>query len=519
MQTVLVSVTDKTGLDNFLRRLERFDSLRLIATTSTAKYLEENGFKCTKVEELTGFPEILAGRVKTLHPKVFAGILSRPISEDRNCLAEMQISEIDMVVVNLYAFEAKLAENLSEAGMIEQIDVGGVALLRAAAKNFQRVAVVNEPSQYNSIIEAMDANGGKLPVEFRRKLAYEAFSRTAKYDQSISAYLGTLVNPKKNDEMPETINLTLTRQEPLRYGENPHQNAAWYGIKSGPVAINTPFPPFEQLQGKDMSSNNITDSYALVRILRELESTGVCIIKHNNPCGVALGKTLIEAFESAYDCDPMAAFGGVYGFTGKVDKQIAERITRDFIEIVYAPDFDDDALEIFKKKKNVRVLKGAVDHKLSRAKDWKLKHVGDYGFLFEMDKDLPVTAADFKCVTAKQPEASLTDLNFAWSVVKHLTSNAVFIARDGISRGFGIGQTSRIASTHIAIKQAGEFARGAVMASEAFFPATDNIEAAAAAGVGVIIQPGGSIKDADVIAACDKAGISMLFTGQRCFKH
>lgn len=523
MQTVLVSVTDKTGLDNFLRRLERFDSLRLIATTSTAKYLEECGFKCTKVEELTGFPEILAGRVKTLHPKVFAGILSRPISEDRDCLAEMQISEIDMVVVNLYAFENKLAENLSEAQMIEQIDVGGVALLRAAAKNCQRVAVVNEPSQYNGIIEAMDANGGKLPLEFRRKLAFEAFSRTARYDATISAYLGALVNKEeqKEDELPAVVTLTLERQEALRYGENPHQKASWYGLKSAPIvsSAKTIFPPFDQLQGKDMSSNNITDTYALVRILRELEGTGVCIIKHNNPCGVALGKTLSEAFAKAYDCDPLAAFGGVYGFTGKVDKELAERITRDFIEIVLAPEYDDAALEVFKKKKNVRVLKGTVDHQLSRAKDWKFKHVGDYGFLLEVDKDAPVSAANFKCVTKKKPDASVADLNFAWSVVKHLTSNAVFIAKDGISRGFGIGQTSRIASTNIAIKQAGEHARGAVMSSEAFFPATDNIEAAAKAGVSVIIQPGGSIKDGDVIAACDEAGISMLFTGQRCFKH
>jgi phosphoribosylaminoimidazolecarboxamide formyltransferase/IMP cyclohydrolase len=321
--------------------------------------------------------------------------------------------------------------------------------------------------------------------------------------------------------LPAVVTLTLERQEVLRYGENPHQKATWYGLKSAPIvsSANSAFPPFEQLQGKDMSSNNITDTYALVRILRELAGTGVCIIKHNNPCGVALGKTLAEAFEKAYDCDPLAAFGGVYGFTGKVDRELAERITRDFIEIVLAPEYDDAALEVFKKKKNVRVLKGTVDHQLSRAKDWKFKHVGDYGFLLEVDKDAPVSAADFKCVTKKKPDASVADLNFAWSVVKHLTSNAVFIAKDGISRGFGIGQTSRIASTNIAIKQAGDHARGAVMSSEAFFPATDNIEAAAKAGVSVIIQPGGSIKDADVIAACDEAGISMLFTGQRCFKH
>lgn len=539
MKTVLVSVTDKTGLDNFLTRLERFDTLRLIGTTSTAKYLEEKGFKCTKVEELTGFPEILSGRVKTLHPKVFAGILARPISEDRSCLAEMEISEIDLVVVNLYAFEEALKKNLAEQPMVEQIDVGGVALLRAAAKNFERVAVINEPSQYDSVIAAMDANKGEIPLAFRRKLAYQAFARTASYDQSISSYLGGLVQDHATAEttydsttkeaaapnFADKLTISLKRQETLRYGENPHQAAAWYQLES-PISVPglspelPAFPPFEQLQGKEMSSNNITDTYALVKILRELVAPAVVVIKHNNPCGVAQAKTLADAYELAYECDPMSAFGGVYGFTGKVDAALAERITRNFVEIVLAPEFDDAALEVFKKKKNVRVLKSTVDTKRAKQRDYKLKHLSDYGFLLEVDQDAPVEASTFTCVTEKKPDPALQkDIAFTWSVVKHLTSNAIFVAKDGLSLGFGIGQTSRIASTGIALRQAGEKSKGAVMASEAFLPATDNIEAAAEAGIAVIIQPGGSIKDADVIAACNKAGIAMVFTGQRCFKH
>jgi phosphoribosylaminoimidazolecarboxamide formyltransferase/IMP cyclohydrolase len=539
MKTVLVSVTDKTGLDNFLTRLERFDTLRLIGTTSTAKYLEEKGFKCTKVEELTGFPEILSGRVKTLHPKVFAGILARPITEDRSCLAEMEISEIDLVVVNLYAFEEALKKNLAEQPMVEQIDVGGVALLRAAAKNFERVAVINEPSQYDSVIAAMDANKGEIPLAFRRKLAYQAFARTASYDQSISSYLGGLVQDHATAEttydsttkeaaapnFADKLTISLKRQETLRYGENPHQAAAWYQLES-PISVPglspelPAFPPFEQLQGKEMSSNNITDTYALVKILRELVAPAVVVIKHNNPCGVAQAKTLADAYELAYECDPMSAFGGVYGFTGKVDAALAERITRNFVEIVLAPEFDDAALEVFKKKKNVRVLKSTVDTKLAKQRDYKLKHLSDYGFLLEVDQDAPVEASTFTCVTEKKPDPTLQkDIAFTWSVVKHLTSNAIFVAKDGLSLGFGIGQTSRIASTGIALRQAGEKSKGAVMASEAFLPATDNIEAAAEAGIAVIIQPGGSIKDADVIAACNKAGIAMVFTGQRCFKH
>jgi phosphoribosylaminoimidazolecarboxamide formyltransferase/IMP cyclohydrolase len=526
MKTVLVSVTDKTGLDNFLKRLERFDQLKLIATTSSAKFLKEQGFACMKVEELTEFPEILSGRVKTLHPRVFAGILARPSQEDRNCLDELSIPEIDIVLVNLYAFEEKLKENLSEAQMIEQIDIGGVSLLRAAAKNFERVAVISDPKQYDRVLESIQANGGKITVSLRKQLAYEALARTASYDKSISSYMASqlslnITEPVSND-LPASITLQLEKVQDLRYGENPHQAAAWYGAAASATATGTAkFPPYEQLQGKEMSANNITDAFALVRVLRELESPGVCIIKHNNPCGVAVAKKLEEAYDIAYACDPMSAFGGVYGFTEKITAEIANKITANFVEIVLAPDFDKEALNVFSKKKNVRVLRMPKDRlKPLAIGALHVKDLADFGYLIEKDIEEPVKASAFKCVTKKQVDASYAgDLAFTWGVVKHLTSNAIFIARGGKSLGFGIGQTSRIASVNIALAQAGSAARGAVLASDAFFPATDNIESAAKAGIAVIIQPGGSLKDEEVIKACDEHGIAMLFTGQRCFRH
>lgn len=360
VKTVLVSVTDKTGLDRFLKRLERFDELKLIGTTSTHKFLTGNNFACTKVEELTNFPEILSGRVKTLHPRVFAGILARPSKEDRDCLSEMDIQEIDLVIVNLYAFEKKLTEGLPEAKMIEEIDVGGVALLRAAAKNFERVAVISSPEQYDMVIEELDAAGGKFTLELRRKLAYAALSRTASYDASISAYLHEQVEKNSCDKcdktttsMPESISFNLVKYQDLRYGENPHQAAAWYA----PVAKDTWKAPFLQLQGKDMSSNNIIDTYCLLRYLREFDEPVACLIKHNNPCGIAVDKNIDAAFDRAYKCDPLSAFGGVFGFNDTVDAKLAAKITDNFVEIVLATSFDKEAMEIFSKKKNIRVLK------------------------------------------------------------------------------------------------------------------------------------------------------------------
>lgn len=525
MRTLLASVTDKTGLDNFIRRLERFDALRLIATRSTAQFLEQHDFQPTRVEDLTGFPEILAGRVKTLHPRVFAGILARPSREDRSCLAEMDISEIDVVVVNLYQFEDKLSAGLAEAEMVEEIDIGGVALLRAAAKNFERVLVVSSPDQYEAVIEHMDACNGRIELDFRRRMAYQAFQRTARYDAAISSYLASCQDKPGPEVVPELLALSLARYQTLRYGENPHQAAGWYGPAKGFAGVTGgapgAFPPFQQLQGKELSSNNITDAYALVKILQDIDSPSCCIIKHNNPCGVATGPNIHEAYQKAYDCDPISAFGGVYGFTGPVDPALAERILANFVEIVLAPQFHKEALEIFRKKKNLRVLECAPHLLQSRSvKRRQLKDLGDFGSILEVDQEPPVDPEQFKCVTTTAVDDSLrADIAFAWSVVRHLTSNAIFVARNGRSLGFGIGQTSRIASVNLSLQQAGEAARGAVLASDGFFPATDNIDSAARAGVSVIVQPGGSVKDQDVIDACNRYGIAMLFTGQRCFKH
>lgn len=535
MQTVLVSVSDKTRLSEFIACLKKFDELKLIATSSTAKFLKENKYDCQTIDEVTKFPEILGGRVKTLHPNVFAGILARPTDEDLRSLKDLSISAIDMVICNLYPFEKKLKENLSEAEMVEHIDIGGVTLIRAAAKNFARVAIVCDPSQYEKVIQAMESNGGRLPVEDRKGLAHAALKRTASYDRQISDYFCRQLsgNGKQlsfdvveeggasaQEALPSALNLKLAQYQSLRYGENPHQAAVWYSDgRFGSDFLE--FPPFEQLQGKELSSNNVTDTYCLVRILRDIGTPAVCIIKHNNPCGVAVGKTIEEAYEKAYSTDPVSAFGGIYGFTEEVTEELANKINEGFVEIVVAPSFTKGALEAFKTKKNLRVLK-IRPTLLQPASEtsWHIRDLQDFGYIIEKDVEPPVQLAQFQCVSGTNADSEhIGDVAFAWSVVKHLTSNAIFIAKDGKSLGFGIGQTSRIASVKIALEQAGGEARGAVLASDAFFPAIDNIEAAADAGIKVIVQPGGSVKDKDVIAACQKAGIIMLFTGQRCFKH
>jgi phosphoribosylaminoimidazolecarboxamide formyltransferase/IMP cyclohydrolase len=525
MITALISVYDKTGLVEFLNKLKTFDSLRIIATTSTKEHLDKHGFECTQVEDLTKFPEILSGRVKTLHPKIFGGILARATSDDEKTLAQWDIWKIDLVIVNLYPFEEKLKEKLSEAQMIEYIDIGGVSLLRAAAKNFNRVMVVSSAAQFAKIENSLKESGGKPGDDLRRILAKEAFERTAAYDRAIADYFATRTGGEaaaKDDGLPASLQIALNQYQPLRYGENPHQAATWYAAsKLNGHSLPRAFPPFEQLQGKELSSNNITDTWCLVKILRDIKRPAACIIKHNNPCGVAVGKTLEEAYEKAYNTDPTSAFGGIYGFTDKLTGNIAKKIVEGFVEIIAAPAFDNESLETFRSKKNVRVLKlnPAV---LANSQDaaYHLRDLQEFGWILERDLEPPVEADKFQCVTDGTVEGDhMADAAFAWNVVKHLTSNAIFIAKKGCSLGFGIGQTSRIASVEIALKQAGGEAKGAVLASDAFFPATDNIEAAAKAGISVIVQPGGSVKDKDVIAACKEAGIKMLFTGQRCFKH
>ncbi|MBI4533642.1 MAG: bifunctional phosphoribosylaminoimidazolecarboxamide formyltransferase/IMP cyclohydrolase, partial [Candidatus Melainabacteria bacterium] len=375
----------------------------------------------------------------------------------------------------------------------------------------------------------LESNDKRLTMSFRKQLAYEAFVRTARYDHSISNYLGGCIETGSGDlhkRLPECLTLNLRKYQDLRYGENPHQIAGWYALVSSescsaPVFSDIGFPPFTQLQGKELSSNNVTDVYALVKILRDIGSPGACIIKHNNPCGVALGKSIHNAFEKAYKTDPVSAFGGVYGLTEPVDASLASRIVESFVEIILAPDFDESALRILAKKKNLRVLRHHALKSSCKAHEvWHMKDLQDFGWLCEQDAEDPVMPAQFRCVTEQAADSSLAgDVAFAWSVVTHLTSNAILVAKDLSSLGFGIGQTSRIASVEIALKQAGVAAKGGVLASDGFFPQVDNIDAAAKAGISVIVQPGGSLKDPGVIAACNQAGIAMLFTGQRCFKH
>ena len=532
MITALVSVYEKTGLVDFLKQVKSVTDLQIIATTSTAKYLEENGFSCRKVEDLTGFPEILGGRVKTLHPNVFAGILARSTDADLKCLADYKIPAIDIVICNLYPFEQKLNEKLSQAEMLEYIDIGGVSLLRAAAKNFPRVTVLCQPDQYNRAAQSIQQNKGNVDENLRRQFACESFERTCSYDRKISSYLYNQSNEPKNvkqESLPAAPVINLAHYQSLRYGENPHQAAIWYANKTANGSANghhnDTFPPFEQLQGKELSSNNIIDTYCLTKILREIgrviNKPVACIIKHNNPCGVAIGTSIEDAYEKAYNTDSLSAFGGVYGFNQKVSPDLANKICEGFVEIVAAPDFDTEALKIFNAKKNLRVLKFKTSlHADPGLGAWKARDLQDFGWILEKETEAPVDFAQFQSVSGGNvPAQSAEDINFAWAVVKQLTSNAIFIVKNGVSLGFGIGQTSRIASVEIALKQAGDTARGAIMASDAFFPATDNIERASQAGISIIVQPGGSVKDKEVIQACEQSGIKMLFTGQRCFKH
>ena len=539
MPTALVSVSDKEGLVTFAQKLRDVKGYDFVATGSTAQHLKDNGVECVTVDSVTEFPEILGGRVKTLHPKIFGGILAKGSKEDKETLKQMGIPEIDMVICNLYQFEKKLEEGLGESEMIEHIDIGGVTLLRAAAKNFDRVSIVSDPAQYDEVLAAIESSDeeAKPDKTFRRKLAQIAFQRTNEYDSAISAYFAKNISKDagvssngNSKAFPPKLDVSLAVHRSLRYGENPHQSAIWYAPSMTPglpgsrgLDCGEKFPPFDQLQGKEMSTNNIVDTFALVRFLRELKKLGkpgVCIIKHNNPCGIAIGKDMKEAFDKALSTDPISAFGGIFGFTGEVDEDIATEATQGFIEIIAAPSFTDGAQKVLRKKKNVRVLilrDGVLD---TRDHDmWHARHLQDFGWIVEKSDDPPVDYEAFECASGSAHGVDSTDVMFAWSVVKHLTSNAIFIAKDGKSLGFGIGQTSRIASVKIALEQAGDAAKGAILASDAFFPATDNIEAAAKAGISLIVQPGGSIKDKEVIDACKDSGITMLLTGQRCFKH
>ncbi len=517
IQRAILSVTDKTGLVEFARKLAGL-GVELVSTGGTAKLLRDSGITVKDISELTGFPEMLEGRVKTLHPKVHGGILHRRENAGhRAAVAEHGIPAIDMVVVNLYAFEktaAKPGAHFEE--IIENIDIGGPSMIRSAAKNFQDVAVVTSPGDYDAIAEEMGRSTGALSKETKWRLAQKAFATTAAYDSAIASTLervsinadgGYELAPRTN--FPETLRLSFRKQMDLRYGENPHQKAAMYADDSGSGVAHA-----KQVQGKELSYNNIVDLQAAWDLASEFDETVCAIIKHTNPCGTATGKTLAEAYVRALECDPVSAFGGVIGVNRPVDAAAAAEMAKLFLEVIAAPSFDAGAKEAFASKKNLRLVEVPAGQQ-----SWVLKNIS--GGMLVQDADRHRLAeGDLKIVTKRAPTAEeKRALLFAWKVCKHVKSNAILYARDGQTVGVGAGQMSRVDSCKIGAMKAQLPLKGTVAASDAFFPFPDGVEEIAKAGATAIIQPGGSVRDQEVIEAADRLGLAMIFTGVRHFRH
>ncbi len=515
IQRAILSVTDKTGLVDFARKLSTL-GVELISTGGTAKLLRDSGITVKDISDLTGFPEMLDGRVKTLHPKVHGGILHR--REDPKhvaAVAEHGIAPIDMVVVNLYAFEKTAAKpGVAFDELIENIDIGGPSMIRSAAKNFHDVAIVTSPSDYTTIADELSRSGGTLSHETKWRLAQKAFATTAAYDSAIASTLERIPAdsaqlPPETGTFPPTLRFTFHKTLDLRYGENPHQKAAMYSDGSGVGVANA-----EQLQGKELSYNNIVDLQAAWDLAQEFDEPVCAIIKHTNPCGTATGKTLAEAYKRALECDPVSAFGGVIGVNRPIDAEAAEEMHKLFLEVIAAPGFDEVAKAKFASKKNLRLVQVAPANQ-----SWVLKNVS--GGMLVQDTDVrPLQDADLKVVTKRAPTPEETRaLLFAWKVCKHVKSNAIVYARDGQTVGVGAGQMSRVDSAKIGAMKAQLPLKGTVAASDAFFPFPDGVEEIAKAGATAIIQPGGSQRDPEVIAAADRLGLAMLFTGVRHFRH
>jgi phosphoribosylaminoimidazolecarboxamide formyltransferase / IMP cyclohydrolase len=515
IQRAILSVTDKTGLVDFARKLEGM-SVELISTGGTAKLLRDSGIRVKDISDLTGFPEMLDGRVKTLHPKVHGGILHRRENPaHRTAVAEHGIQPIDMVVVNLYAFEKTAARpGVPFEELVENIDIGGPSMIRSAAKNFQDVAVVTSPSDYEGLAQEMANSKGELSSATRWRLAQKAFATTAAYDSAIASTLER-VNSNGHFELrpaagfPATLRMSFQKVMDLRYGENPHQKAAMYSDGSGSGVANG-----RQLQGKELSYNNIVDLQAAWDLAQEFEEPVVAIIKHTNPCGTATGKTLLEAYKKALECDPVSAFGGVIGVNRVIDGAAAEEMAKLFLEVIAAPGFDDDAKSKFSAKKNLRLVEVVPSDQ-----KWTLKNVS--GGMLVQDADIrPLSEADLKVVSKRPPtEAEKRALLFGWKVCKHVKSNAILYVRDGQTVGVGAGQMSRVDSCKIGAMKAQLPLKGTVAASDAFFPFPDGVEEIAKAGATAIIQPGGSVRDQEVIQAADRHGMAMIFTGVRHFRH
>ncbi len=509
VKRALISVSDKAGLVDFGRGLKKH-GVTIISTGGTAKALTEAGIEVTKVADLTGFPEILNGRVKSLHPKIHGGILARrDLKDHMDQLAEHGIDPIDMVVVNLYPFQETIKKpNVTREEAIENIDIGGPSMIRSAAKNMSAVTVVVDPSRYGEVMTEMDQNNGEVTEATRLDLGREAFRHTADYDEAIYEYL------EEDHDFPPLLKLVFDKVSDLRYGENPHQQAAFYKDEmAGPGTL----VQAQQLHGKALSFNNILDFDAAWRIVNEFDELGVVVIKHNNPCGTCVAPDMADAFRRAFDADSVSAFGSVVAVNRPVNAETAKAMIEPFLEGVIAPGFDEDALEILTTKKNLRLLSMPDLPYAPEARDVKRVQGG----LLVQDADtLTESRDDMEVVTTTKPsEDDWRDLVFAWRVAKHVKSNAIVLASGMTTVGVGAGQMSRVDSTALAVKKGGEKVQGTVLASDAFFPFPDAIEAAAAAGIKAIIQPGGSIRDDEVIAAANEHKISMVFTGSRHFRH
>jgi len=513
IQRAILSVTDKTGLVEFAGKLAGM-GVELISTGGTAKLLRDSGIKVKDISDLTGFPEMLDGRVKTLHPKVHGGILHRRAdAAHRKAVSEHGIQPIDMVVVNLYAFEKTAAKpGVHFEELIENIDIGGPSMIRSAAKNFQDVAVVTSPLDYRAIAEEMARSGGELSEATKWRLAQKAFATTAAYDAAIASTLEQTMPGSEihvAEGFPPTLRLSFSKIMDLRYGENPHQKAAMYTNGSREGVANA-----HQIQGKELSYNNIVDLQAAWDLVQEFDETVCTIIKHTNPCGTATGKTLAEAYKKALECDPVSAFGGVIGVNRVIDGEAADEIAKLFLEVIAAPGFDEAAQAKFTAKKNLRL----VEIKNAPQK-WVLKNVS--GGMLLQDVDMrPLSEADLKVVTKRQPTAEeKRALSFAWKVCKHVKSNAILYARDGQTVGVGAGQMSRVDAAKVGAIKAVLPLKGTVVASDAFFPFPDGVEEIARVGSTAVIQPGGSVRDPEVIEAADRLGLAMIFTGVRHFRH
>jgi phosphoribosylaminoimidazolecarboxamide formyltransferase/IMP cyclohydrolase len=514
IQRAILSVTDKTGLVDFARQLSGH-GIELISTGGTAKLLRDSGIAVKDISDLTGFPEMLDGRVKTLHPKVHGGILFRRENPAHAAaVAEHHLQPIDMVVVNLYAFEKTAAKpGVAFEELIENIDIGGPSMIRSASKNFHDVAVVTSPADYPAIAEELARTGCALSLKTKWRLAQKAFATTAAYDSAIASTLERIPAdfhlPPTDNTFPQTLRLSFQKTLDLRYGENPHQKAAMYSDGSGVGVANA-----RQIQGKELSYNNIVDLQAAWDLAQEFDEPVCAIIKHTNPCGTATGKTLAEAYKRALECDPVSAFGGVIGVNHPIDAEAAEEMHKLFLEVIAAPSFDEAAKARFATKKNLRLVEVAP-----AAQKWILKNIS--GGILLQDADVrPLQDVDLKVVTQRAPTPEETRaLLFAWKVCKHVKSNAIVYARDGQTVGVGAGQMSRVDSAKIGAMKAQLPLKGTVAASDAFFPFPDGVEEIARAGATAIIQPGGSQRDPEVIAAADRLGLAMLFTGVRHFRH